>query len=52
MNLSNIVAMDGKFSSLISFSGSGKKRGNSYVTETGEIDTISTPKKNKVEPRK
>ena len=49
MNWPIIVAMDGNVSSLISFSGSAKKRGHSDPMDTDEIDTASTPKKNKVE---
>ena len=49
MNLSNIVAMAGNVSSLISFSGSEKKRGHSDVMDTDEIDTASMPKKKNVE---
>ena len=49
MNLSNIVAMVGNVSSLVSFSGSAKKRGHSDAMDTDEIDTASMPKKKKVE---
>ena len=49
MNLSNIVAMAGNVSSLVSFSGSAKKRGHSNAMDTNEIDNASTPKKQKVE---
>ena len=49
MNLSSIVAMAGDVSSLVSFSGSAKKRGHSKPMDTDEIDTASTPKKQKVE---
>ena len=49
LNLSNIVAIAGNISSLVSFSGSAKKRGHSDAMDTDEIDTSNTPKKKKVE---
>ena len=49
MDLSNIVAVAGNILSLISFSKTSKKREHSYFMDTEEIDTASTPKKQKNE---
>ena len=48
MDLSNIVAVAGNFSLLISFSGNSKKREHSGFMEIEEADTSSTPKKHKI----
>ena len=49
MNLSNIVAMAGNVSSLVSFSESTKKREHVEPMDTNEIYTASAPKKQKFE---
>ena len=49
MDISNIVAIAGNESSLISFSGTSKKREHSDFMDTEEEDTASTPKKHKTE---
>ena len=48
MDLSNIVAVAGNISSLISFLENSKKREHPYFMDTEEIDTASTPKKQKI----
>ena len=48
MDLSNIVAVAGNISSLISFSGNSKKREHSGFMEIEEAATASTPKKRKI----
>ena len=45
MDLSNIVAVAGNISSLISFSGNSNKREQSDFMDTEEADTASTSKK-------
>ena len=49
MNLSNIVAMAGDVSSLVSFSENTKKRDHAKPMDTNDIDTVSIPKKHKME---
>ena len=51
MNLSNIVAMVGNVSSLVSFLESAKKREHPEPMDIDEIDTTSTPKKHRVEQK-
>ena len=48
MDLSNIVAVAGNISSLISFLGNSKKREHLGFMDTEEEDTSSTPKKQKI----
>ena len=49
MDLSNIVAVAGNISSLISFSGTSKKREHSYFMDPKEEDNASTLKKQNIE---
>ena len=49
LDLSNIVAVAGNISSLMSFSGTFMKREHSNFMDTKEVDTTSTPKKQKTE---
>ena len=49
INLSNIVAMAGDVSSLVSFSKNTKKRYHVEPMDTDDIDTTSMPKKHKME---
>ena len=49
MDLSNIVEVAGNISSLMSFSGTSKKREHLEFMETEETNTGSTPKKHKTE---
>ena len=52
MDLSNIVAVAGNISSLISFfSGNSKKREHPDFMDIEEADTASTPKKQKINKR-
>ena len=52
MNLSNVVAMAGNVSSLVSFSENTKKREHVEPMDTDEIDTATTTKNQKVEQKK
>ena len=45
MDLSNIVVVASNISSLMSFSGTSRKREHSYFMDTEEVHTFSTPKK-------
>ena len=49
LDLSNIVAVASNISSLMSFSGTFIKREHSNFMDTKEVDTTSTPKKQKIE---
>ena len=48
--LATIVAIEGGCSSLVSYSASSIKRGIPEPMDIEEVDTTSTPKKQKVEP--
>ena len=47
MDLSNIVAVSSNISSLTSFLGTSKKREHPDFMDTKEVDTSSTPRKQK-----
>ena len=49
MDLSNIVVVASNISSLMSFSGTSKKREHSNFMDTEEVYNASTPKKQKIE---
>ena len=49
--LAVVVAIAGGYSSLVSYSVSSMKRGSTQPMEINEVDTASTPKKQKIEPR-
>ena len=49
MDFSNVVAVAGNISSLMSILGISKRREHSYFMDTEEVDTSSTPKLQKYE---
>ena len=49
--LAAVVAIARGYSSLVSYSVSSMKRGSTHPMDTDEVDTSSTPKKQKIEPR-
>ena len=49
--LAVVVAIVGGYSSLVSYSTSSIERGSTQPMDTNEVDTASTPKKQKIEPR-